>query len=102
MHLRCLFVISKNRNADVANKFFQLKIVDYFTHEVQLEHEVAEKVYKFNQFTNNHSNKNLNNLKNNSQHSIFNDKNKNFIMNKLDLGKINLDEKDKTEKKIKI
>ena len=50
MHLRCLFVISKNRNADVTNKFFQLKIVDYFTHEIQLEHEVAEKVYKFNQF----------------------------------------------------
>ena len=41
MHLRCLFVISKNRNADVTNKFFQLKIVDYFTHEIQLEHEVA-------------------------------------------------------------
>jgi hypothetical protein len=71
MHLRCLFVISKNRNADVTNKFFQLKIVDYFTHEIQLEHEVAEKVYKFNQF-NNHSNKNLNDVKSGSQHSLFN------------------------------
>ena len=105
MHLRCLFVISKNRNADVTNKFFQLKIVDYFTHEIQLEHEVAEKVYKFNQF-NNHSNKNLNNLKSNSQHSLFNEKNKNFIMNKLDLGKLNLggggkDEKIKKNKNLK-
>ena len=101
MHLRCLFVISKNRNADVTNKFFQLKIVDYFTHEIQLEHEVAEKVYKFNQF-NNHSNKNLNSIKSNSQHSLFNEKNKNFIMNKLDLGKLNLgDEKDEKTKKNK-
>ena len=103
MHLRCLFVISKNRNSDVTNKFFQLKIVDYFTHEIQLEHEVAEKVYKFNQFTNNHSNKNLNNIKNNSQHSLFNEKNKNFIMNKLDLGKLNLEghEKEKKNKNLK-
>ena len=97
MHLRCLFVISKNRNADVTNKFFQLKIVDYFTHEIQLEHEVAEKVYKFNQY-NNHSNKNLNNLKSNSQHLLFNEKNKNFIMNKLDLDKLNLGGEGKDEK----
>ena len=101
MHLRCLFVISKNRNADVTNKFFQLKIVDYFTHEIQLEHEVAEKVYKFNQFNNNHSNKNLNKAKNNSQHSLFNEKNQNFIMSKLDLGKLNLGNLDKNEKKNK-
>ena len=102
MHLRCLFVISKNRNADVTNKFFQLKIVDYFTHEIQLEHEVAEKVYKFNQFNNNHSNKNLNKIKNNSQHSLFNEKNKNFIMNKLDLGKLNLGgQKEKKNKNLK-
>ena len=101
MHLRCLFVISKNRNADVTNKFFQLKIVDYFTHEIQLEHEVAEKVYKFNQFNNNHSNKNLNNIKSNSQHSLFNDKNKNFIMNKLELGKLNLGGIEKSEKEKK-
>jgi hypothetical protein len=99
MHLRCLFVISKNRNADVTNKFFQLKIVDYFTHEIQLEHEVAEKVYKFNQFNNNHSKKNLN-TKNNSQHSLFNDKNKN-LMNKLDLGKLNLENSDGNETKNK-
>ena len=99
MHLRCLFVISKNRNADVTNKFFQLKIVDYFTHEIQLEHEVAEKVYKFNQFNNNHSKKNLNN-KNNSQHSLFNDKNKN-LMNKLDLGKLNLGNAEGNEAKNK-
>ena len=101
MHLRCLFVISKNRNADVTNKFFQLKIVDYFTHEIQLEHEVAEKVYKFNQFNNNHSNKNLNNIKSNSQHSLFSDKNKNFIMNKLELGKLNLGGIEKSEKEKK-
>jgi hypothetical protein len=100
MHLRCLFVISKNRNADVTNKFFQLKIVDYFTHEIQLEHEVAEKVYKFNQF-NNHSNKNLNDVKSGSQHSLFNEKNKNFIMNKLELGKLNLGGIEKSEKKNK-
>ena len=52
-HYPILFVISKNRNSDVTNKFFQLKIVDYFTHEIQLEHEVAEKVYKLNQYNNN-------------------------------------------------
>ena len=120
MHLRCLFVISKNRNSDVTNKFFQLKIVDYFTHEIQLEHEVAEKVYKLNQFNNNQNNKkikiNLNFDKNNNNKSkninlnidlnkkdkkeknninIKNNKdinNKNFVK-KLDLGKLNLGEK---------
>ena len=115
MHLRCLFVMSKNRNADVTNKFFQLKIVDYFTHEIQLEHEVAEKVYKLNQFNNNQNKKNLkinldndkyknknkivniNNkeIKENAKINIYNSKkikNKN-IVKKLDLGKLNLGEK---------
>ena len=90
MHLRCLFVISKNRNADVTNKFFQLKIVDYFTHEIQLEHEVAEKVYKLNQFNNNQSNKNI-------KLNLNFDKNKN--KNKeVDLN-INIINKEKKEKK---
>ena len=122
MHLRCLFVISKNRNADVTNKFFQLKIVDYFTHEIQLEHEVAEKVYKLNQFNNNQSKKdiklnlnldknkktnikkskeenninlNINNKKEKEKEKNINEnknKNKN-VMKKLDFGKLNLGEK---------
>ena len=91
MHLRCLFVLSKNRNADVTNKFFQLKIVDYFTHEIQLEHEVAEKVYKLNQFYN--SNKNAKN-----DIKISNDKNKNLILSKLDLGKLNMKQEKKIDK----
>ena len=66
MHLRCLLALSKNRNADVTNKFFQLKIVDYMTKEIELEHEAAEKIYKLNQynnntFTNNNTNTNTNN-----------------------------------------
>ena len=108
MHLRCLFVISKNRNSDVTNKFFQLKIVDYFTHEIQLEHEVAEKVYKLNQFNNNKNTKiNLNLNKNKSKSVTINNKenkeniflNKhneiknNNIVTKIDLGKLNLGEK---------
>ena len=117
MHLRCLFVISKNRNADVTNKFFQLKIVDYFTHEIQLEHEVAEKVYKLNQFNNNQNNKNLklnlNINKNKSKSVSLNNKekkdsininneakNKN-IVKKLDLGKLNLGEKINSKKNLK-
>ena len=110
MHLRCLFVISKNRNADVTNKFFQLKIVDYFTHEIQLEHEVAEKVYKLNQFNNNKNDKNLkinsniNKTKNKVSNLNNREKNENIkisinnekesknkgIVKKLDLGKLNL------------
>ena len=70
LHLKCLFELSKNRNTDVTNKFFQLKIVDYFTHEIQLEQEIAERIYKLNHFN---SNKSLN-----SMHS-----NKNSIVNKL-------------------
>ena len=113
MHLRCLFVISKNRNADVTNKFFQLKIVDYFTHEIQLEHEVAEKVYKLNQFNNNKNDKNLkinlniNKTKNKTSNTNNKEKNENIkininnekesknkgIVKKLDLGKLNLGEK---------
>ena len=72
MHLKCLFSLSKNRNDDVTNKFFQLKIVDYLTKEIELENEAAEKIYKLNQF-NNSIKENLNlennkleeNLKNN-------------------------------------
>ena len=56
MHLRCLFALSKNRNTDVTNKFFQLKIVDYMTKEIELEHEAAEKIYKLNQYHNNTNN----------------------------------------------
>ena len=52
MHLKCLFSLSKNRNDDVTNKFFQLKIVDYLTKEIELENEAAEKIYKLNQFNN--------------------------------------------------
>ena len=104
MHLRCLFVISKNRNADVTNKFFQLKIVDYFTHEIQLEHEVAEKVYKLNQFNNNnhHSNKNMNNINKLNVKENKDKKNDNMnknLVKKLDLGKINLGEKIKEKEK---
>ena len=97
MHLRCLFVISKNRNADVTNKFFQLKIVDYFTHEIQLEHEVAEKVYKLNQFNNNQSKKNI-------KLNLDLDKNKKLNINKTKDTKINLkiNNKEKKEEKINI
>ena len=66
MHLRCLFSLSKNRCADVTNKFFQLKIVDYMTKEIELEHEVVEKIYKMNQFGYGDGNKNNNNSNSNT------------------------------------
>lgn len=75
MHLRCLLALSKNRNADVTNKFFQLKIVDYMTKEIELEHEAAEKIYKLNQynnntFTNNNTNTKTNNINNTNSNLI--------------------------------
>ena len=96
MHLRCLFVLGKNRNADITNKFFQLKIIDYFTHEIQLEQEVAEKIYKLNQFNSSSSN----NITTVQKNSIFNDKNKN-LMNKLDLANKHNDYKAEEKSKSK-
>lgn len=47
IHLQCLFALAKNRNFDVTNKFFQLRIVDFMTKELDLEHEAAEKIHKY-------------------------------------------------------
>jgi hypothetical protein len=52
LHLMCLFSLSKNRNNDVTNKFFQLRIVDFMVKELDLEHESAEKLYKAKNYMN--------------------------------------------------
>jgi hypothetical protein len=50
MHLRCLFSLAKNRNSDVTNKFFQLRIVEVFVRELDLEHEANENSYKLQKY----------------------------------------------------
>jgi hypothetical protein len=57
LHLMCLFSLSKNRNNDVTNKFFQLRIVDFMVKELDLEHEAAEKLYKAKNYMNRSSTK---------------------------------------------
>jgi hypothetical protein len=56
-HLRCLFALAKNRNIDVTNKFYQLKIVDFMIKELDLEHDASEKVYKIKNFSKNNVDK---------------------------------------------
>ncbi len=49
-HLKCLLALAKNRNNDVSNKFYQLRIVDFMIKELDLEHEASEKIYKIKQY----------------------------------------------------
>lgn len=50
MHLRCLFSMAKNRNSDVTNKFFQLRIVEVLVRELDLEHEANENSRKLKKY----------------------------------------------------
>lgn len=50
LHLQCLFSLAKNRNFDVTNKFFQLRIVDFMVKELDLEHEATQKLYRVKNF----------------------------------------------------
>ena len=50
LHLKCLFSLAKNRNSDVTNKFYQLRIVEVFARELDLEHEANENSYKFQKY----------------------------------------------------
>jgi hypothetical protein len=58
-HLRCLFALAKNRNIDVTNKFYQLRIVNFMIKELDLEHDASEKVFKFKNFFNNKESENM-------------------------------------------
>ena len=50
LHLRCLFSLAKNRNSDVTNKFYQLRIVEVLVRELDLEHEANENTYKLQKY----------------------------------------------------
>ena len=50
LHLKCLFSLAKNRNSDVTNKFFQLRIVEVLVRELDLEHEANENTYKLQKY----------------------------------------------------
>jgi len=47
LHIKCLFNLAKNRNQEVTKNFLQLGIVYFMTKEIDLEHEAAEKIYKY-------------------------------------------------------
>jgi hypothetical protein len=50
LHLQCLLSLAKNRNFDVTNKFFQLRLVDFMVKELDLEHEATQKLYRVKNF----------------------------------------------------
>ncbi len=47
LHIKCLFNLAKNRNQEVCKNFLQMGIVDFMIKEIDLEHEAAEKIYRF-------------------------------------------------------
>lgn len=40
-HLRVLLAISRQKNEDVILKFYQLRVVDFFTREIDVEQKIA-------------------------------------------------------------
>lgn len=49
MHLKCLFAYARSRTPDVTRKFFQFRIIEFLTREIDLEYDVTSSIERFKQ-----------------------------------------------------
>ena len=47
MHLKCLFAYARNRTPDVTRKFFQFRIIEFLTREIDLEFDIKNSIELF-------------------------------------------------------
>lgn len=47
MHLKCLFAYARNRTPDVTRKFFQFRIIEFLTREIDLEYDITLSIERF-------------------------------------------------------
>ena len=47
MHLKCLFAYARNRTPDVTRKFFQFRIIEFLTREIDLEYDIKISIERF-------------------------------------------------------
>ena len=49
MHLKCLFAYARNRTPDVTRKYFQFRIIEFLTREIDLEYDITLSIERFKQ-----------------------------------------------------
>ena len=42
LHIKCLLSIAKYRNEEISNRFYQYRILEFFTREIDLEYEISQ------------------------------------------------------------
>jgi len=47
LYVKCLFSLSNNRTEDIKRKFYQYRVVEFLTREIDLEYEVRRKIFFF-------------------------------------------------------
>ena len=48
LYLKCLFSLGNNRTEDIKRKFYQYRVVEFLTREIDLEYEVLINIFLFN------------------------------------------------------
>ena len=47
LHLRCLFAYARHRNPDITRKFYQFRILEFLTREIDLEYDISLRRARF-------------------------------------------------------